>query len=248
MGLEEGEDAFGRALMDQLDGADDAFEIIERDDGFIAVSACAGRYFARPSEWGELGRAALRAVRGRVLDIGCGGGRFALHLQNQGHEVVAIDRSPLAIEVCRRRGVRDARVLSITQISWKLGVFDTVIMMGNNFGLFGSETRSRRLLARMGSLTTPEGRIVAEGLDPYQTTEPSHLAYHERNRQRGRMGGQIRMRVRYKTYRTPWFDWLFVSIEELERLIAGRGWCLAEVISEGGPGYVVVLEKNGRLG
>jgi hypothetical protein len=39
-------------------------------------------------------------------------------------------------------------------------------------------------------------------MDPYQTTVTEHLAYHERNRLRGRYPGQIRMQVRDGTAAT----------------------------------------------
>ncbi|MCG6986996.1 MAG: methyltransferase domain-containing protein, partial [Gemmatimonadetes bacterium] len=137
MPLSDQQDAFGHVLLDYLEGDHGAVEIVERDDGFIALSAGAGEYFSDPPAWGDLDQAALAAARGRVLDAGSGAGRFSLELQRRGHEVVAIDTSPLAIEVCRCRGVRDARVLSVTSINRRLGRFDSIVMMGHNFGLFG---------------------------------------------------------------------------------------------------------------
>jgi hypothetical protein len=85
---------------------------------------------------------------------------------------------------------------------------------------------------------------VAEILDPYRTTEPQHLEYHERNRRKGRMPGQLRLRVRYKRYRTRWFDYLFVSRSELESLLAGTNWHITEILESGGPVYVAILEKS----
>jgi SAM-dependent methyltransferase len=248
MPLRDEQDAFGHVLLDHLEGDHEAAEIIERDDGFIALSATAAGYFSEPAAWGDLDQAALAAARGRVLDAGSGAGRFSLALQRRGQEVVAIDTSPLAIEVCRRRGVRDARVLSVTSINRRLGRFDSIVMMGHNIGLFGGEQSMRRILRRMWDVTGPEGRIIADGLDPYQTGEPLHRAYHARNRERGRMGGQIRMRVRYKTYRTPWFDYLFVSMDELRALIKDSGWHLTRHVTGEGPSYLAILEKTGQGG
>jgi hypothetical protein len=122
-------------------------------------------------------------------------------------------------------------------------VFDTVVMLGNNFGLFASKAKARRLLRRFHGLTSERGRIVAETRDIYQTDDPAHLAYHERNRQRGRMGGQIRMRVRHRQLKTPWFDYLMVSRDELEDLLAGTGWHLARTLDSGDL-YVAVIEKG----
>ncbi len=157
----------------------------------------------------------MRLVRGRVLDVGCGAGRVALHLQQHGQEVVAIDVSPLAAEVSRRRGVQDARVLSIADVDKRVRPIDTIMMMGNNFGLFGSARRAKRLLHRFDLIGSDRKRIVAEVLDPYTTDDPDHLSYHERNRQRGRLPGQARLRIRHRHYTTPWFDYLFVSPAEL---------------------------------
>src|SRR5687768_13432883 len=55
--------------------------------------------------------AALERCRGRVLDVGAGAGALSLVLQQRGFEVVAIDAVPEAVEILRRRGVRDARLL-----------------------------------------------------------------------------------------------------------------------------------------
>jgi len=85
-----------------------------------------------------------------------------LHLQAPDSKVVSIDISPVAIKTCRLRGVRDARVCSITSVSARLGEFDTVLMFGNNFGLFGNPRRARWLLRRLHGLTSPTARIVAE--------------------------------------------------------------------------------------
>jgi SAM-dependent methyltransferase len=237
------QDAFGHALRDQLAGHD-AYELVERDDGYIAVSARAGRYFDPPEQWPEFARSVLERMNGRVLDVGCGAGRVALALQDRGHDVVGIDISPLAIEVCRLRGVKDARVMPVHHAGRKLGEFDTIAMMGNNFGLFGNARRMRSLLDRFDKLTSAGGRIVAEILDPYRTTDPQHLEYHERNRRKGRLAGQLRIRVRYKRYRTRWFDYLFVSRSELESLLAGTNWHISEILESGGPVYVAILEKS----
>jgi SAM-dependent methyltransferase len=241
--LREKEDAYGREVLAFLEQGK-GFEIVERDDGYIDVSSGPAAYFSEFSAWPLHMQQAMGLVRGRVLDIGCGAGRVSLHLQERGHDVAAIDVSPLAVEVSRRRGVRDARVLSITEITPALGVFDTIVMMGNNFGLFGGFARARWLLRRFKRLTSPGARIIAETNDPYQTTDPLHLAYHERNRRLGRMGGQLHLRVRWRDYASPWFDYLLASRDEVQRITAGTGWRLAETVDTPGSIYVAVLAKD----
>jgi len=239
--MTEYQDAFGHALLDALEGRE-ADDIIERDDGYIALSAPAANYLKEPS---GSERKALDSLKGRVLDIGCGAGRVALYLQKRGCDVVAIDISPLAVDVCVRRGVRDARLLDIRDIDAKdTGEFDGFAMMGNNFGLFGTHSRARRLLRRFHRMSTDNAIIVAQTLDPYKTDEVFHIAYHEQNRARGRMGGQVRLRSRYKSYKTPWFDYLFVSQSEMAEIVAGTGWKIREVFTSDTAVYTAVLEKH----
>ena len=242
--MKDHEDAYGRLMLAYLEGDTNAREIVERDDGFIEAGLGPAVYFEPFRRWPAHQRRAMRFVRGRVLDVGAGAGRVALHLQERGHEVVAIDISPLAIEVCRRRGVRDARVCPFEQVDEALGRFDTLVMWGNNFGLFGSGPKAKRILRRLRRLTSDGARILAESRNPYGTEDPDHLAYHERNRTRGRMAGQLRLRIRHRGYATPWFDYLIVSPDEMEKLLAGTGWRLARLVEGDADVYAAVIEKD----
>src|SRR5690606_6486038 len=134
---------------------------------------------------------------------------------------------------CRQRGARDVRALPIADLTPDLGPFDSIVMLGNNFGLFGTPDRARRILGRLARMTSADAVIVAEVVDPYRTDEPFHLAYHERNRAEGRLPGQLRIRIRYKGYRTPWYDYLFVSPDEMREIVEGTGWRVSEVLQSG---------------
>jgi hypothetical protein len=48
--------------------------------------------------------------------------------------------------------------------------------------------------------------------------------------------------VRYRMLATPWFDYLFLSPEELERLVTGTGWRVAN-IHAGDVQYLAVLSR-----
>jgi hypothetical protein len=135
-------------------------------------------------------------------------------------------------------------VLPFAKVSERLGAFDTIVMLGNNFGLFGSPARARRLLRRLRGLSSPGARIVAETLDPYVGATPEHRRYHAWNRRRGRAPGQVRMRVRWQRACTAWFDYLFVSPPELRAIVAGSGWRVARLLPSAGALYVAILEKT----
>ena len=250
-GLTGGMDAFGHQLYDQHRGliADNYREVGERDDGFLRVYDHPRWYFEPFDQWTPHLQKSMEYIGGRTLDVGCGAGRVTGHLQENGVDVVGIDRSPLAIQVCRERGIRDARVLSVTQASARgLGVFDCIVMMGNNFGLFGNPRRARWLLRRFHKMTTAGGRVLAESTDPYATDDPIDLAYQDLNRQRGRMSGQYRHRERFRNLKGPWFDWLFVSRDEMREIVAGAGWVVREFIEPQGAQFVGVIEKDPASG
>ncbi len=245
--MKASEDAYGQMLLDQYYSGEPTAEIVEREDGYIEASSDPGTYYESYYRWLPAERRAVRYARGRVLDVGCGAGRHALYLQERGFDVTGIDSSPGAVKVCRLRGVRKALLRGIDEIDrFRAGTFNTVLMMGNNFGLFGSAARTKRLLGKLARITSPDARIIAGTTNPYLTTDADHLQYHRWNRKRGRMGGQIRLRVRYKRSTSKWFDYLFVSPKEMEGLLEGSGWEIERLIGSGEPAYFAVIRKKGQ--
>jgi len=108
--LSEEEDAFGHLLLDCLAGNAGRL-ILELDDGRASPALPADVFFAEHDAWPAQERHVFEFVHGRVLDVGCGAGRHSLEAERRGLSVVAIDISPGAVEVCRRRGVRDVHLL-----------------------------------------------------------------------------------------------------------------------------------------
>jgi len=236
------EDAFGQALWAFHNGKS-GYEIYETDDGDLEVIEI-GAYFATYDDWPQFEKDALERVKGRVLDVGCGAGRHSLYLQGKGFDVLGIDISPLAIEVCKLRGLHKAEVMSIDDINYKPNSFDTIIMMGNNFCLLGSFERARSILKIFYDMASEEAIIIAASCDLHMNTEPEILKYIELNKKRGRMGGQFRTRVRFKRYATAWFDYLFTSKGEMEEILEGTGWKASKYMDSGGANYIAIIDKD----
>ncbi len=234
-------DAFGEAVLAFHEHGDRTdHHIVERDDGWLDPIPTA-EYFPPRAEWSLLDRDALELARGAVLDIGAGAGRHALALQERGFDVTALDVSPGAVEACRRRGARDTFLGTVDDLAGqRAAAYDTFLLMGNNLGLLENRDHAPGFLGALARLAKPGAQILGIGIDPYETSDPDHLAYHERNRRRGRMPGQIGLRIRYRNLTTDWRDYLLVSREELEGLLDGTGWRFRDRIVEG-PLYLAVL-------
>jgi SAM-dependent methyltransferase len=238
-------DAFGLALLETHAGNDSTY-LIERDDGRVDEFD-ARSYFAPPEDWPELDRRALAMLGGRTLDVGAGAGRFSLEAQAQGQEVVALDVSPGALAVCEARGVSEVFLGTVGALAASSGRFETVLMMGNNLALLGSRHGAGEMFEDMDRLLSSDGVVVGAGRDPYRTDDADHLAYHQRNRDRGRFPGQIHMRERYRDLAGPWYDYLFLSPGELNTLAADNRWAVVELIADG-PIYLAVLRPQSRAG
>ena len=116
-------DVHGHTMWDAWKGRG-SFDVVERDDGFIDTFD-GSSYLAEFDEWPEIERKAMGLVKGRVVDLGCGAGRVALHLhlQRKGFDVVGLDISPLALKVCRRRGLRKVKLGSVQDLRFPRNSF-----------------------------------------------------------------------------------------------------------------------------
>jgi SAM-dependent methyltransferase len=237
-------DAFGRVLTQCWRAgarSGTAFAVVERDDGYIDAHDAAA-YFAGRDDWPEVERRIVADAAGRVLDVGCGAGRHAAVLAADGLDVVGVDTSPGAVAVARERGV-DARPGSATALPPVIGAFDTVLLLGNNVGLLGSAGTAPVVLAELARVTVPGGRLLVSGIDPFDTDDAEHRAYHRWNRERARLPGQCRIRLRHGALATEWFDYLFVSEDELRALVEGSPWTVGRWERDG-RGYAVRLDRR----
>jgi hypothetical protein len=123
------------------------------------------------------------------------------------------------------------------------------LLFGNNFGMFGTPDRLRRVLTSLARRTPPGARILAQSTNPYCGGAPALTrSYYVANRADGLLPGQVRLRIRYRARVGPWFSWLFVSRREMRLLLRGTGWRPSLVVG-GAPDepYVAVLEKDGPV-
>ena len=160
--------------------------------------------------------------------------------------MLAIDASPLGIRVCRKRGVKHAKVLSVTELSRKLGTFDTILMFGNNFGLMGNPRRARWLLRRFDRMTPDDGIIIAGSGDLNRTTDPTCCAKMARNVKKGRLPGEFRLRPKYRHYISPPVLWLYASKDDMMAILKPTAWQVTNFFDDRQPSgaFVALIEKK----
>jgi SAM-dependent methyltransferase len=222
------DDLFGRVLMDAFTGQGDEY-YVRRDDNFTTRDS-SKRYFRSWEALPEHHRCLLDHARGQVLDIGAGAGQHALLLQENGLAVTAIDASPRAVEVCRKRGVQDARVMDAHKLELPVRSYDTVLLMGNTLGIAGTPDGLRALLRRLHRIVRPGGQILAEVNDYTATHEMIHLRYHQWNLARDRYPGSIRIRLEYQGACSAEFDWLLIELADLKTICAETGWKVSRCV------------------
>ena len=198
-------DAWGDALLDHLAGKPVDALTLEVDDG-TAVPAMHPEWFLRTEpDWEPEERQLVNLVQdGPVLDLGAGAGRSALHLQERGMQVTAVESSPGAAEVCRRRGVRDVRESDLndppSDHRWR-----ALLLLCGNVGLGGSWEGNRRLLSRLAEISHPDAVLLADSVN-----------YTGR--------AEIGLRIHYGNVVTPWWRQRNVAAHEVEDLVRDTGW------------------------
>lgn len=240
-------DPFGDALLKYHQTGNGTY-IVERDDGYLGTFDT-GEYFADYHDWPKLDKIAMDFARGKCLDVGCGAGRHSLYLQQNGFDVLATDKSPMAIEVCRRRGIHKCGVAPAEEL-WMSAIVNgfrsvnTVFLLGYNLGLLGSYRLAKIILDNLYTLTTDDAVVVGTCCDPYKTNDPSNILYHQSNIKRGRMAGQSRFRIRHGKDAGEWFDYLYISRRELDDIASNSGWVISNFIwGEENETYLAVLSK-----
>jgi cyclopropane fatty-acyl-phospholipid synthase-like methyltransferase len=103
------------------------------------------------------------AIRGRVLDAGCGTGEHTLMVAARGLDATGIDSSPKAIEIAK--GKASERGVAARFLVWDALVladlneqFDTVVDSGL-FHVFDDERRARYVTS-LAAVVRPRGRVL----------------------------------------------------------------------------------------
>ncbi len=237
-----GDDAFGKAFMDFHIGNESEL-VFERDDGY-SNSSEVPHYFRELEEFPPYEKDALSYINSKILDVGCGAGRHSVWLREEGLDVTSIDSSPLALELCRRRGLEKLVRGEVHHLPFGKGVFDTIVLLGNGFGLAGRLEDTIDFLRRLREITKDDAVVITDSRNYALTREKPHLEYHEANRKRGRPAGEVKIRAKCASEVSNWFYLLMVTPREMEEVCEKGGWRVKEFFEGVDPVFGAVLEKS----
>jgi SAM-dependent methyltransferase len=158
----------------------------------------------------EVDERALSALRGPVLDLGCGPGRHLHALARRGVFGLGVDLSPAAVGLARVAGA-NAIVGSIFDDLPGTGHWRSALLLDGNIGIGGDPAR---LLRRVGGLLAPSGRALVELGLPETRTERT----------------QVRLEAPGQT--SDWFEWAELSATDVGAVASAAGFgverCWAE--------------------
>jgi SAM-dependent methyltransferase len=209
-----------------------------RADG-VSFTIETTEYFTLEGQLAELDALALERCRGRVLDVGAGAGRHSLALQERGHEVVAIDVSPICSALCTERGVRDARIFDIMALDSgeSLGRFDSILFGMQTIGVAGGLAPLEELLRRLKRCLVPGGELV---VDSSELREPWEGDQGDRTPTRG----EIVLSTRYRGLRGGPFPWLYLAEADLASSARIAGYEMELLARVEGGEYLAVLRPR----
>ena len=221
-------DLFGKAILDfQTNNAPEDIitetNISEADEMEVAY------LFRSYNEMPKLEKKALQICKGKVLDVGCGAGSHSLYLQNTKNlDVTSIDISENAIKACQLRGLKKAKVQNILDVD--NDKFDTILLLMNGTGIFGTLAETSKYLQKLKSLLAPNGQILMDSSDiiyMFDDAEdgskwvPADGYY-----------GELTFTISYKNETEDSFPWLYLDYNTLQNAAFANG-LQCELIAEG---------------
>ena len=223
-------DLFGKAILDfQTNNSPEDLitetSISEADEMSVAY------LFRSYDEMPKLEQKALQLTKGKVLDVGCGAGSHSLTLQNERNlEVISIDISAKAIETCNQRGLKNAKVEDVLNL--KNEKFDTILLLMNGTGIFGTLKETPRFLQKLKELLNPTGQILIDSSDIIYMFDDDEDDDGGKWIPGNGYYGELTFTVSYKKETEETFPWLYLDYNTLQNAAFANG-LQCELILEG---------------
>lgn len=175
-----------------------------------------------------LEKVALELAQGAILDVGAGAGCHSIALGQMGKKALAMDISPLSVQVMRERGV-DAVQADFWDPAFA-GKYDTILMLMNGSGIIGKVDNMERFFNRIRELLNPGGYLLMDSSDLRYLYEEEDGSFAIDLA--GDYYGQLDYQMQYKGVKGEPFDWLYIDFQTLS-YYAGQYGFRVELVAEG---------------
>lgn len=174
------------------------------------------------SEMPSLEQIALKMAIGNILDVGGGSGCHSLALKEMGKKTMAIDISPLAVEVMRERGI-NAKVTNFYDENFS-EKFDTILLLMNGSGIIGNIKNMEHFFSRIRTLLNPGGCVLMDSSDLRYLFEEEDGSFSINLADE--YYGQFDYQMQYKEIKGQPFDWLYIDFDTLSFYAEKYGFCV----------------------
>jgi SAM-dependent methyltransferase len=211
-------DIYGKAILDYYHGKNVSITTYSSVGGKDELPV--EHLFRSFDKMPDIEQVALNMSTGKVLDLGCGAGSHSLYLQEKDHEVKSIDISQGAIEVCLKRGLKNAEVIDLWDLKGQK--FDTILSLMNGAGICGSLDKLADLMVHLKSLLRPNGQILIDSSDIIYMFEdeegevdlPDEDHYY----------GEVEFDLQYNGEKSGAFPWLYIDYYNLKHYAEEAGF------------------------
>jgi 2-polyprenyl-3-methyl-5-hydroxy-6-metoxy-1,4-benzoquinol methylase len=147
-------------------------------------------------------------------------------LQERGVDVTGLDLVPEAVEIMRRRGLRDAVCADIFtyELARDAAPFDSILLMMDGTVVIENLERLELFLRQLGKLVKPDGQVLLSSTDARLMKNPEEGARQAAARLAGKYIGEMRWQMEYAGTKGDEFTGLLVDPETLAAAAARTGW------------------------
>lgn len=213
--MDKNKDIFGtaiKAFYEENDRTDIIVHSPDFDDDVIPIEYLFRNFQDMP----ELEKTALKLCAGKVLDVGCGAGSHALELQKDDTiRVHAIDTSPGAVEIAKKRGLENTRCIDFFEL--KNEKFDTILILMNGSGIIGKLENLENFFNHARSILNKGGKIIMDSSDLI-------YLFDDELEESDNYYGEFEFQISYKNSISDKFNWLYIDPDLLREHALKNGF------------------------